>query len=106
MASRHGKPRRCVPLCVPVATVRGGEVVPSSVASVAARGASGCDDLLILHGRCDGAGDLGVQRGAQFVQVQVAVDPAKLFAGLDHADGDHQRSAMVKPAGVVCDGYA
>src|SRR5438128_826503 len=33
--------------------------------SVAARCASGCDDLFILHGGCDGSGDFGVECGAQ-----------------------------------------
>src|SRR3954447_20986690 len=55
--------------------------------SVAARCASGCDDLLIVHGGWDSSGDFGVERGAQLGQVQVAVDPAELLAGLDHAGG-------------------
>jgi hypothetical protein len=46
--------------------------------SVAARCASGCDDLVILHGGSDSFGDLGVERGAQLGQVEVAVDAAEL----------------------------
>src|SRR3954454_12138513 len=67
--------------------------------SVAARCASGCDDLLILHGGCDSSGDLGVERDAQLGQVQVAVDPAELLAGLDHPGGaPAQRHLPVPPA--------
>src|SRR3954453_10678482 len=47
--------------------------------SVAARCASGCDDLLILHGGGDGSGDLGVERGAQLRQGQVTVAPWELL---------------------------
>src|SRR3954454_2325240 len=49
--------------------------------------ASGCDDLPIVHGGWDSPGDFGVQRGAQRRQVQVAVDPAELRAGREHAGG-------------------
>jgi hypothetical protein len=37
---------------------------------------------------------MGLQRGAEPGQVQVAVDAAELMAGLQHPGG-HQRSAMV-----------
>ncbi|CCG02442.1 Putative helicase (fragment) [Blastococcus saxobsidens DD2] len=74
--------------------------------SVAARCASGCDDLLIMHGGCDSSGDLGVERGAQLRQVQVAVDPAELLAGLDHAGGAPAQGHLPVPpaldvAGVI-----
>jgi hypothetical protein len=45
---------------------------------VAARCASGCDDL-ILHGGGDSSGDFGVERGAQLGQVQVTVDGSSRF---------------------------
>src|SRR4051794_29522476 len=67
--------------------------------SVAAHGASGCDDLLIVHGGADSSGDFGVERGAQLGQVQVTVDPTELLAGLDHAGGaPAQRHLPVAPA--------
>src|SRR4051812_28117664 len=67
--------------------------------SVAARCASGCDDLLILHGGGGSSGDFGVERGAQLGQVQVTVDAAELLAGLDHARGaPAQRHLPVPPA--------
>ena len=46
---------------------------------------SGCVDLFILHCGCAGSCDVSFERDAQRGQVQVAIDAAELFAGLDHA---------------------
>src|SRR3954453_19396385 len=67
--------------------------------SVAPRCASGCDDVVSVPGGAHGSSDLGVERGAQLGQVQVAVDPAELLACFDHAGGaPAQRHLPVPPA--------
>ena len=50
-----------------------------------------CDVLV----GCDVFGsDMPFESGSQCPEMEVAIDPAELFAGFDHAPAVHQRSAI------------